>query len=58
MGEASTNDRPVLGGDRAGTDLARPLLQLSDPCLVSVDIRAFVETQQKFVGNAGALPHG
>ena len=42
VGEASTNGRPGLGGDRVGANLARPLFQFRDPRLGGVGIRAFV----------------
>ena len=56
VGETGTNGRPVLGGDLAGANLARPLFQFRDPSLSGVGVGAFIETQQEFVGDAGALP--
>ena len=57
VGETGGADgRPVLGGDLAGANLARPPFQFRDPGLGGVRVGAFIETQQELVGDAGRAP--
>lgn len=56
LSQASADGCPVLRGDRAGTDFARPLLQLGDPRAGGAGIGAVLQATKQFVRYSGALP--